>query len=382
MVRNFDIAVVGAGPAGSAAALRLARQGCRVALIERSHFDAARVGESLAPATQPLLMELGVWPQFLELGPLASYGTRSVWGSDEPQDHSHVMSPYGSGWHVDRTAFDHMLAQAAASAGTELLCGAAVVACELSDSGTWLLQLSGAGNAAQLQARVLIDATGRGANLARWVGAQRIIFDRLVGVGTVFRDIDVSREGYILVESTADGWWYSAPIPQNRMMVMLMTDGDLCGRARLSAKAHWQEFLTRAPMTSARIGKTELWGPRVFSSLSQRLRRREFSAPWMAVGDAALAVDPISGSGIVRALRSARAGAETALSLLEEEIPRTPQGYEAECDSACTAYLQERALYYAAEDRWQRSAFWRRRAPQYGACAYPVDMDLHAAPEG
>ena len=148
-------------------------------------------------------------------------------------------------------------------------------------------------------------------------------------------------------------------------MVMLMTDGDLCGRARLSARDHWRQLLIRAPKTLARIYGKELWGPRVFSSLSQRLRRNEFDAPWIAVGDAGLAVDPISGSGVVRALRSGRAGAETALSLLDCKTRHATQDYEADCDSACSAYLRERALYYGAEERWQKSPFWHRRCPTY-----------------
>jgi len=64
MTADFDVIVLGAGPAGAAAARRLQQWGCRAALIERSRLDAPRVGESLAPSTQPLLQELGVWPRF------------------------------------------------------------------------------------------------------------------------------------------------------------------------------------------------------------------------------------------------------------------------------------------------------------------------------
>jgi flavin-dependent dehydrogenase len=362
MAMEFDVAVVGAGPAGAAAARRLAQHGRRVVLVERSRFEAPRVGESLAPATQPLLVELGVWPQFMALSPLASYGTRSVWGSAEAQEHSHLINPYGCGWHVDRLAFDRMLAEAAVMAGAELRCGTALASCEAADDGRWLLRLNHAGDPTPLRARVLIDATGRAAHLARWVGAQRIVFDRLVGVATLFGDIDTSREGYILVETTPDGWWYSAPVPQDRMMAMLMTDGDLCGRASLSARIRWRQLFACAPKTFARVSGTVLWGPRVFSSLSQRLRRSEFDARWIAVGDAALAVDPISGSGVVRALRSARAGAETALALLDGKTRHAIEAYEADRDFECTTYLHERAQYYGVEQRWRESPFWHRRA--------------------
>ena len=363
MSTDFDIAVVGAGPAGAATARRLALRGCRVVLLERSRFDAPRVGESLAPAVQPLLAELGVWSQFTNLSPLPSYGTRSLWGGDEVQSHSHLVSPYGCGWHVDRLAFDRMLADAAVTAGAELRCGAALVGCEAAGEGRWALRLveDGAGAPAAIRARVVLDATGRPAQLARWVGARPIVFDRLVGVATLFRDVDVSQEGYILVEATPDGWWYSAPVPRGRMVAMLMTDSDLCGRAHLSNRTRWREALARAPATLARVAGSVAWGPRVFSARSQRLRRREVDAPWIAVGDAELAVDPISGSGVVRALRSAHAGADAALALLQGRSPIA--AHEADRNLECSRYLEERALYYGVEWRWQESVFWRRRRP-------------------
>lgn len=358
----FDVAVIGAGPAGAATARRLAQSGCRVLLIDRSAFDTPRVGESLAPSVQPLLAELGVWDRFIALDPLPSWGTRSVWGAEEPQAHSHLMSPYGCGWHVDRLRFDRMLADAAAAAGAALRTGTRLIECAERGLGTWVLTLSQNAHTCRATARVVVDATGRCARLAQQLCAQRFVFDRLVGVATLFGDIDTSREGYILVETTHDGWWYSAPVPRDRMMVMLMTDSDLCARTKLSALVRWRELLACAPATVARVAGTGLWGPRIFSALSQRLRRGELNAPWIAVGDAALAVDPISGSGVVRALRSAHSGAETALALIDGQTRHTIEAYEAGCDLECTTYLHERALYYGVEQRWQESPFWQRRA--------------------
>jgi len=291
---------------------------------------------------------------------LPSYGTRSVWGSAETQDHAHLISPYGCGWHVDRLAFDRMFAEAAVRAGAELRCGTALAHCEWADDGRWLLRFDE--NVPSLRARVLIDATGRSAQLARRVGAQRIVFDRLVGIATLFDAVDTSHEGYVLVETTPDGWWYSAPVPRDRIVTMLMTDSDLCGRANLSSLVRWREALACAPATLARVGGTVLWGPHVYSALSQRLRRRELDAPWIAVGDAALAVDPISGSGVVRALRSAHSGVEAALALIDGQTQHIIEAYEAQCDAECTTYLHERALYYGIEQRWKEFPFWQRRA--------------------
>jgi flavin-dependent dehydrogenase len=339
-----------------------------VALLERSHFDAKRIGESLAPGVQPLLSDLGLWSQFLALKPLPSYGTHSLWGAAMPQLHSHLMTPWGCGWHIDRLAFDCMLAYAARTVGATLFCGTVLVRCDASADG-WVLTVlernddDSQGKTFHLRANVLIDATGRAARLAPWVGAQRFLFDHLVSVAAQFNGIDGAREGYVMVETTADGWWYTAPVPGGRMIVMLMTDSDLCGRADLASRAGWYGRLQTAEATRRRvIGAIPLWGPCVFSAVSHRLRRRERHAPWLAVGDAALAVDPISGSGVVRALRSARAGAETAFALLGNQPQHAIEAYETDRDLECTTFLRERAMYYGIEQRWKESTFWQRRA--------------------
>jgi 2-polyprenyl-6-methoxyphenol hydroxylase-like FAD-dependent oxidoreductase len=146
------------------------------------------------------------------------------------------------------------------------------------------------------------------------------------------------------------------------MMAMIMTDGDLCGHARLASESQWAAHLTTAPATNSRLrGANVLWGPRVFLAASQRLRRSDVTRRWIAVGDAALAVDPISGSGVIRALRSARAGAETALAILEGQTSEAIKAYESGRDAECTEYLRERAMYYGIEHRWSESTFWQRR---------------------
>jgi flavin-dependent dehydrogenase len=369
---RFDVAIVGAGPAGAAAARQLARAGCRVALLERSRFDAPRVGESLAPGVQPLLAELGVWPEFLGLAPLPSYGTRSAWGGPDAHEHSHVLTPYGVGWHVDRLAFDRMLAGAAVQAGADLRVGASVVGCTRSGlgDGSTLLQVAGSSEAgrgdsvrADLVADLVIDATGRAGSIARRLGARRIIFDQLVGIAAHFADPGAGERCCTLVETTPDGWWYSAPVARDRSVVTLMTDGDLARARTLAAAPAWGDALGRARLTRARFdGAKRSWGPRTFSAASQRLLRGPADPTrWLAVGDAALAVDPISGSGVVRALRTAGAAARAALAALDGEHDALA-AYEDDRNRECTIYLYERASYYAMEQRWPVSPFWSRRA--------------------
>jgi flavin-dependent dehydrogenase len=371
----FDAAIVGAGPAGSATARWLALQGWRVALVERTRFESPRIGESLPPNVQGPLRELGLWSEFLALEPLPSWGTSSVWGEVAARSHSHMLSPYGCGWHVDRRAFDQVLAGGASVAGASLFEGMTVRRSVYQEGYWWLQiepnQVQAEGPGQILPARVLIDATGRRAQAARSLGAQRLLFDRLVGVAVRSANVDLAQRGYLLVEAADVGWWYSAPLPlgtepdHDSVITMLMTDADLCGRLRLPLVESWKASLQSTVVTRQRLHAAHHTStPQVNCAHSQRLRRdvADNTGPWLAAGDAALAVDPVSGSGVMRALLTGRAAANTVNEILTQ--PETWRealaAYEAERDKECTDYLIERAQYYAAEQRFD-TPFWRRR---------------------
>lgn len=363
-MERFDIAIIGGGPAGAVAARSLALRGCRVVLFERRGFEAIRAGESLAPGIQPILRELGLWDSFLDLRPLPSYGTRSVWGSDEVVTHSHMTSPYGSGWHVERRAFDRMLLEEALSAGAELREGVLPTGFTPTERGAWELLPAGT-SGPSIRADFLIDATGRSAHVARAMGARRLSLDRLVGIGAVVSGID-AEHGFLQIEATSEGWWYSAPLGPDRMMVMLMTDADLCAAARSNRPEVWDAKLAATLHTAARARGRRIWGPLVFPATSHCLVD-EPTGPWAAVGDAAMSVDPVSGSGVIRALRSAARVSEACIRRLARA--RAEPNVGADLPDWQT-YLRERLLYYGMERRWPLAPFWsRRRGGPTGAVA-------------
>ncbi|MET0660686.1 MAG: NAD(P)/FAD-dependent oxidoreductase, partial [Steroidobacteraceae bacterium] len=335
---DYDVAIIGAGPAGATTARLLATAGYRACLLEQSTFTEPRVGESLAPAVQGPLMQLGVWSAFLALDPLPSFGTRSVWGGDEVSEHSHLSTAYQHGWHVERRRFDHMLARCAVEAGAELRLGVRMQECAIDPEGGITLHVTDQRTeSSTVKARFVVDATGRRTALARACKARHRVFDRLVGVAVEFRDPEAQRHCYTHVEATAEGWWYVAPLAADRSMAMLMCDADLVRRNHFDDVQQWFSILNRAPLTMERIctGRVQ-WGPRIFPAVSQRLVRTHASpVHWLAVGDAALAVDPISGSGVLRALKTAHAAASTVQRVLEGDATAIYR-YEAERNAECT----------------------------------------------
>lgn len=366
MDTGFDVAVVGAGPAGASTASWLAAAGLHVVLIERSHFDRPRPGESLAPRVGALLAELGLTAALSALAPLPSYGTESVWGEPTRASHAFLFTPFSQGYHVERARFDSMLATAAEARGVELRLGVSCTRVALDERSGVHLTVSCAtdrARSAQIGARFVVDATGRAGSVSQQMGARRALFDRLVGIGVRTHCTRSEPRCCTSVEAMPDGWWYAAPLSGSDQVYMLMTDGDLASAYGLTEAARFATVL-RTSCVGARVeSRATTTRPRVYSAISQRsLVRPEAreSRCFLAVGDAALAVDPISGSGVVRALRTGKEAAAAIVAALSGRSAALAE-YEQARDRECTAYLVERAQYYALERRYSDRPFWKRR---------------------
>src|SRR5215470_6155457 len=116
-----DVLIFGGGPAGIATALALTRCGLVCKVVERTSYEAARVGEHLSPDCQPVLESLALWARFIDSGHLPSDGIRVAWGGDSLYERDYMFSPYGRGWNLDRRRFDATLAADAAAAGVGVL---------------------------------------------------------------------------------------------------------------------------------------------------------------------------------------------------------------------------------------------------------------------
>src|SRR5258706_2648699 len=204
---EVDVAIIGGGPAGAAAALTLLQHTRhRVAVIERSAYDCWRAGEPLAAGVLPLLDYLGVSELLAAPNHIQAYGTGAAWGSDHVVSRDFLFAGRGEGMNLDRQAFDAGLAAAIVTRGGALLTNCSV-AHETKDDGGWRLSLT---NGNELAARFVIDSSGRQAIFARRRGARPQVDDHLVGLVALFQlDSDDAAERTTIVEAVPTGWWDS-----------------------------------------------------------------------------------------------------------------------------------------------------------------------------
>src|SRR5436309_15287876 len=102
-----DAAVIGDGPAGSTAALMLAKSGFSVCLIglPPSHSNKILFGETVSPNIKFLLIYLEVWNDFLNDEHLPSAGNVSAWGDEKIKESNFIFHPNTNGWHLNRLNF-------------------------------------------------------------------------------------------------------------------------------------------------------------------------------------------------------------------------------------------------------------------------------------
>jgi flavin-dependent dehydrogenase len=355
---SFDVAVVGGGPAGGAAGLSLRSHapGLSVVQIEASAYDAPRIGETLPPQSRHVLEHLGVWEAFCRQGHAQVCGTAAAWGSPVPQENDFLFTRHGNGWHLDRTAFDSMLAGEAERRGVRRL-EARVIDAER-EAGGWRLILS---NGFPLNARFLVDATGSAATFARRLGARFAAADRLTGFVRFFEDRD-GNDPRSLVEAFEDGWWYTAGLPSGLRIAACMTDADLGRGLGLNDPESWARRLDAAEQVRARLQGARPRGDIVVRAAQSRRLDPAAGEGWLAVGDAASVFDPLSSSGITKALRSGIFASYAIGDVLVKGEAQGLERYRRYVHDEFEGYTRVRARYYTEERRWQESDFWRRRA--------------------
>jgi flavin-dependent dehydrogenase len=358
------VVVLGGGPAGCAAAIGLSQAGFDVTILERSGYDNNRIGETLPPSGMLQLQRLGVWENFLKEGHHSSPGIVSAWESDQPYEKDFIFTPYGKGWHLNRGQFDRSLAEAAEQKGAGIFLSVRIRECIANADQSWVIRYDWQGEKREIAASFVIDATGRPAWLTRQQGARRSNLDRLVAV-IGFASGAEGTDRRTFLEAAPNGWWYSARLPNQNIVTAFMTDADLLPRGSENLGRHWKEWLWSAPLTSKFWPDPNTVGELVLKNASTSRLDRFHGPGWLATGDAAMAFDPLSSQGIVKALESGWRAATSTIEYLQGS-KAAMTAYSDWLNAEFTTYVKHYHHYYSQVHRWPEAAFWRRRLMPFG----------------
>ncbi len=293
---DYDIAVVGAGPAGSATARSLAARGYRVALLERDR-SAGQPVHCTGIVSDECFKRYGL-PASLVIGSVSSFVLRSPSGRPVPIRRRSVQA------HVlDRVGLDRWLAEEAVGAGADLVTSTAVDDVRWTGDG---VRLSLSAGSAPVTARAAVVATGFGAPLARRLGigssgellsgCQVVVEQEGVDEIEVFTGDALGRGGFGWLVPWRDGLGLAGLLTRKHTMHRLNEH-----LARLRAAGRIGRVVERFRLRAVPVG----------------LPDRTVADGIVAVGDVAGQVKPTSGGGIYYALLGAEIAATTLAEALE-----------------------------------------------------------------
>ena len=367
--------MLGGGPAGCAAALRLAQLGRRVVLVERGGPARAHGVETLAPTAAPLLASLGASAALAAARPLPSpclhWPGVPVAGGAEGVDAVAPAWMAAAGWHVERAPFDAEMRRAAQAAGVTLWHDHAGPARPLGQG--WQVPLR---SGRVLEAQAVIDARGRRATRPESAARTAVLVARLRGGAPA----EATAGWPSHVEAFDTGWvWAVAAAPGEVLACCFMDAAGLARRAGRPAQA--AALLARAPALAQRLRGAALVAVHTGDATPRAADDPAPARGWFGAGDAAFTIDPLSAQGTVAAMRSGVQAAVCVHTTLGEPTHEAlaREFHRQQCRRVRHWHVRAAAALQApARAAWD-TPFWRGRGTESPRLYRPAPVPPGAA---
>jgi FADH2-dependent halogenase len=317
MQTDYDVIIIGGGPAGATAAMTLRQAGRKVLVLEKEKFPRFHIGESLLPYNRPIFDELGVWDKIQSAGFMRKRGAQ-FWMGDGSM-HTRLNFSRGSftefpeAIQVERAQFDDILLRHAEQLGAEVREETLVTSHQVAKDRVTIRVKAKDGSEQEVSAAFLVDASGLNnftANREKlreyYPGHKKIaIFGHYSGVLMT----DGEEKGDILIVRRKSSWFWMIPLADDKVSVGLVLDLNDFKELKLEPQAVFDEAAaTTAAVRDRMLNAQAITQGHVLSDFSYT-NKKLVSDRVVRVGDAAGFIDPIFSSGVMLAMHSAQKGA-------------------------------------------------------------------------
>ncbi|WP_246180506.1 NAD(P)/FAD-dependent oxidoreductase [Marinobacter changyiensis] len=354
-----DVLIIGAGPAGAVAAGLLRKKGWRVLVLEKQHFPRFSIGESLLPQCMAFVAEAGM-TEAVEAGGF-QYKNGAAFhhaGRDTAFDFREKFSAGpGTTFQVERGQFDHILATEAEKAGVDVRFGHEILAVDF-ESDVPLVEVgTDKGDAYQVSARFVLDASGFGRVLPRLLELETpSSFPVRMALFTHVADridaADYDRDKILITvhPEHRDVWYWLIPFGNGRSSLGVVVRPEFMGRYQGDAGERLKQVVDEDPNLARLLANAQWDTPvreiRGYSANVKQLWGRHFAL----LGNAAEFLDPVFSSGVTIAMKSA--------SLAAESLDRQLRGESVDWDASFAEPLKKGVdTFRTYVDGWYDGSF-------------------------
>jgi len=354
---HLEICIVGGGPSGSTAALRLAKLGHRVAVIEKAQFPRFKVGESVSRGIWTILDVLEQREQFVQEDLLYPEETLIRWGTTETER----LAGHSGSVLVNRARFDALVLKQAKVAGAQVLQPVQSVEA-VWHHGVWQLQFKLEGKSNRITADHLVDASGRRPFLP---GMRTRVSPPTIALCGYVRNDGNPRS--VRTEAISDGWCWGAPVPGHLFSAMVFVSPEAVRRREnVSLEGLWRMKLAKAELFEW-AATLPLIGPLSFYDATTDFATDFISANFMRIGEASFTLDPMSSSGVEKAMQTACIAAIALHTMLRspERVNLAMKFCHQRRSEIVSAHASWAAEFYRRVERFQDRPFWLARCQSF-----------------
>lgn len=328
-VKECDILVIGGGPAGSTAAALLAQKGYRITLIEKERHPRFHIGESLLPANLPLLEKLGVAEEVRAIG-------MEKWAAEFVSPwHEHKQTfNFGDAWdksmpyayQVQRAEFDEILIRNAERRGANVIeqCKVTDVAFLPDQCGAIIQAKHDDGRQEAWRARFVLDASGRDTFLGNRFKA-KVRNEKHNSTALYAHFTGVTRnegqaEGNISIFWFDHGWFWMIPLTGGKTSIGAVTWPYYLKTRKKPLAEFLLDTIAMCPKLQERIKDAQIASPVEATGNYSYICNHTHGPNYLLLGDAYTFIDPVFSSGVMLAMNSAFAGADTVDACLQKPL--------------------------------------------------------------
>ncbi|MBA1148346.1 tryptophan 7-halogenase [Ectothiorhodospiraceae bacterium WFHF3C12] len=323
---DYDVLVIGGGPAGATMSTFLADRGRGVAVIEKDVHPRFHIGESLLPLSMPVFERLGVVDKVADIG-MIKYGAEFVspWHRKTQTYYfgGALDKAYPYAYQVKREDLDRILIDNAADKGVAVSQGSRVVDAHR-HGGRWDVAVEDRdGGRRSLTARYLVDASGRDTFMGKKLGIkQRNPNHNSAAIFSHFENAERLGgidEGNISVFWFDHGWFWFIPFRDGSVSVGAVCWPDYLKTRNTDVDSFLLETIQKCPPLAERLRDARMTMPARATGNFSYQADRIFGDGYMLLGDAYAFVDPVFSSGVHIALNSATHATEVVEAALRED---------------------------------------------------------------
>ncbi|MGW7463567.1 NAD(P)/FAD-dependent oxidoreductase [Streptomyces xantholiticus] len=368
---EFDVVVIGGGPAGATTAGLLAKRGHKVLVLDRERFPRYHVGESLIPVVMTPMEEMGLTERLEARGFERKYGGTFVWGNSEAEwDFAFIDGgdhPYA--YHTRRADLDALILDRARELGAFVVEDATVKEPVEEDGRVTGVRFTvrGGKETYEIRSSMVVDASGQARVLTRRY-SDITWHDKLrnVAVWTYFDNCErLPGDQYtnILIEGIENGWFWGIPLDKGTISVGFVTPASVAGESDQKLEQLFREEVEKTTKLKHML-RDARQSAGFRSARDWSYTNHTFHGKgWAAVGDAAAFVDPLISTGVALATT-----AGSILSRVVDKIILHPEVEEKALDRYATAYRsffdEVRTFVEGFYDRTLKKEDYHRMAQQ------------------